>query len=70
MRKLFIAVISIFMVLAAADTAVLDNSKITGYKITGETENYLELNFNVGSINYSDISTEKGAFTSVTIDGG
>ncbi|MDD4205641.1 MAG: C25 family peptidase propeptide domain-containing protein, partial [Candidatus Delongbacteria bacterium] len=70
MRKLFIAVISIFMVLTAANVAVLDNSKVTGYKITGETENYLELNFNVGSINYSDISTEKGAFTSVTIDGG
>nr|HXK50455.1 C25 family cysteine peptidase [Clostridiales bacterium] len=70
MRRLFIAVISIFMVLAAADTAVLDNSKVTGYRITGDTETYLDLNFNVGSINYSDISTEKGAFTSVTIDGG
>jgi len=70
MRRLFIAVMSIFMVLTAADTAVLDNSKITGYKITGETENYLDLDFNVGSINYSDISTEKGAFTSITIDGG
>lgn len=70
MRKLFIAVISIFMVLSAADTAVLDNSKITGYKITGETENYLELNFGLKDISYNDVSTEKGNFTRIGIESG
>ncbi len=70
MRKIMTAVLTVIMLLSAAEKAVLDNSKVTGYKITGETESYLEMNFNLKDINYTDIETEKGAFTTVTIDNG
>ncbi len=65
-----IAVLTVIMLLSAADKAVLDNSKVTGYKITGETESYLEINFDIGEINYADVVTEKGMFSSLSIEKG
>jgi len=70
MKKLVVLLLAAAVSLAAANKAVLDNSKVTGYKISSETENYLELSFNVKDINYADITTEKGVFTSVTIENG
>jgi hypothetical protein len=70
MKKLLALLIVAAISLSAANKAVLDNSKVTGYKITGDTESYLELNFNFRDINYTDVTTEKGVFTSVTIDEG
>jgi len=70
MKKLVVLLLAAAVSLVAANKAVLDNSKVTGYNITGESENYLELGFNIKDINYADVTTEKGVFTSVTIDNG
>jgi len=70
MKKLLVGLLAAVLLLSASNKAVLDNSKVTGYNIAGETENYLELGFNVRDINYSDVTTEKGVFTSVNIDEG
>ncbi|HQP70863.1 MAG TPA: C25 family cysteine peptidase, partial [Clostridiales bacterium] len=68
MKKLVVLLFAAVLSLTAANKAVLDNSKVTGYKITGETDNYLDLNFNVGDISYGDVNTEKGVFTSIQIE--
>ncbi|HAQ62002.1 TPA: hypothetical protein DCR49_08425, partial [Candidatus Delongbacteria bacterium] len=70
MKKLLVGLLAAVLLLSASNKAVLDNSKVTGYNIAGESENYLELGFSVRDINYSDVTTEKGVFTSVTIDEG
>ncbi|OGE84806.1 MAG: hypothetical protein A2Y39_02845, partial [Candidatus Delongbacteria bacterium GWF2_40_14] len=70
MKKLVVLLLAAAVSLFAANKAVLDNSKVTGYNIAGESENYLELGFSVRDINYADVTTEKGVFTSVTIDEG
>jgi len=63
---LMVSVFSLF----SANKALLDGSKVTGYRIQSNTDSYLDINFNVKDINFEDITTEKGIFTSVSIDKG
>ncbi|MCK5759788.1 MAG: choice-of-anchor D domain-containing protein, partial [Candidatus Delongbacteria bacterium] len=56
--------------LFSANNAVLDASKVTGYRIQSDTDSYLDIEFDVKDISFSDVSTEKGIFTSVSVDGG
>ncbi len=70
MRKFITIMFAVTLSLWSADKAVLDASKITGYKITGESDSYLELSFNLKDIACSDVSTDKGIFTRIGIDNG
>lgn len=70
MRKFYAMILAIVFVLTAANVAVLDNSKVTGYRITGESENYLEIDFNLKELAHSEIQTEKGVFTQLGIEQG
>ncbi|MCK4980799.1 MAG: hypothetical protein KAS62_10410, partial [Candidatus Delongbacteria bacterium] len=71
MKRKMIASILVFMLsLFSANTSVLDESKVTGYKIQSDTDSYLDLEFNVKDIHFNNLSTEKGTFTSVTIEKG
>ncbi len=71
MKKYAISLILIMILsLFSVDNVVLDASKVTGYSIDSDTDSYLDVDFNVRNINFSNISTEKGVFTSVTIDNG
>ena len=70
MRKFYAMILTLVFILTAANVAVLENSKTTGYKIAGETESYLELNFDLKEISYADVSTEKGVFTQIGIESG
>ncbi|MDA3886066.1 MAG: C25 family cysteine peptidase [Candidatus Delongbacteria bacterium] len=70
MRKLLIVLMVIAMTVFAANNAILDASKITGYKIQSDTDSYLDIDFTIKDINISEVITEKGVFSSVTIDNG
>jgi hypothetical protein len=70
MRKFYATILAMVFMLTAANVAVLDNSKVTGYTISGETSDYLDMNFNMKDISYEDVSTEKGAFTQIGIESG
>ena len=70
MRKLTVFVLVMVISLFATSNSILDASKITGYRINSDTDSYLDIEFDVKDINFGDITTEKGVFTSVTIDGG
>ncbi|MCK5760563.1 MAG: DUF1573 domain-containing protein, partial [Candidatus Delongbacteria bacterium] len=70
MRKLTIFALVIVMSLFATSNSILDASKVTGYRINADTDSYLDIEFDVKDINFSDITTEKGMFSSVSIDGG
>ncbi|NOR44297.1 MAG: hypothetical protein GQ534_01830, partial [Candidatus Delongbacteria bacterium] len=69
--RVFLLMLLVFTLsLFSANTALLDGSKETGYKIQFDTDSYLDINFNVKDINFEDIVTEKGEFTSISIDNG
>jgi hypothetical protein len=70
MKKFYSTILALVFILTAANVAVLDDSKVTGYRITGDSENYLEVDFSVGELTYSDIDTEKGVFTKLEIENG
>ncbi|NOR45075.1 MAG: hypothetical protein GQ534_05755, partial [Candidatus Delongbacteria bacterium] len=70
MRKLTIFVLVMIVSLFGTSNSILDASKVTGYRINSDTDSYIDIEFNVKDINIRDISTEKGMFTSVTIDKG
>ena len=70
MRKFYSVILALAMLLTAANVAVLDNSKTTGYKISGDTESYLEIGFSVKDINFTDVTSVKGMFTSISIEKG
>ena len=70
MRKLTVFVLVMIVSLFATSSSILDASKVTGYRINADTDSYLDIEFDVKDINFSDISTEKGVFSSITVDGG
>jgi hypothetical protein len=70
MKKLYAMILAIVMVLTAANVAVLDNSKVTGYNIRNNAENYLEIGFSVSGLTYEEKQTEKGIFTELRIEDG
>ncbi|MCK5761123.1 MAG: hypothetical protein KAH33_07505, partial [Candidatus Delongbacteria bacterium] len=69
--RVFLLMLLVFTFsLFSANNALLNKSNETGYKIQFDTDNYLDISFNVKDINFEDISTEKGMFTSISIDNG
>ncbi|MCK5760674.1 MAG: hypothetical protein KAH33_05230, partial [Candidatus Delongbacteria bacterium] len=69
--RVFLLMLTVFVFsLFSANKALLDGSNDTGYKIQFNTDSYLDINFNVKDINFDGVSTEKGMFTSITIDKG
>ncbi|MCK4980436.1 MAG: hypothetical protein KAS62_08570, partial [Candidatus Delongbacteria bacterium] len=70
MRVFLLMLMVTTLSLFSADKALLDASKVTGYKVQTNVDSYLDVSFTVKDINFDDISTEKGIFTSVTIDNG
>ena len=70
MKKVVIMLMVVVFSLFSASKALIDGSKTSGYQINSDTDSYIDLQFNVKDINYSDIETEKGVFSSVTIDNG
>jgi hypothetical protein len=48
----------------------LDNSKVTGYDIRSNSENYLEVVLSVDKIGFEEVETEKGTFTRLKIENG
>ncbi|RLC46098.1 MAG: hypothetical protein DRI23_12760, partial [Candidatus Cloacimonadota bacterium] len=70
MRKVLIMLMILAVSLFPANKVSLDASTVTGYSIKADTGNYLDIGFTVKDINISEVSTEKGTFSSITIDNG
>ena len=70
MRKYYAMILALVFILTAANVAVLDNSKATGYNIRSSSGDLLEMVFRVGRIGYQDIETERGMFTKLSIENG
>jgi hypothetical protein len=69
-RVLFIAILIMTVLLFSANKAILDELKMTGYEIQSHTNEHVEIIFNVKDINFRDVSTEKGIFTSLSVGKG
>ncbi|MFA6736842.1 MAG: C25 family cysteine peptidase, partial [Saccharofermentanales bacterium] len=70
MKKFYTMVLAMAFILSAANVAVLDNSKTTGYQISDSADEYLEVGFSIGSIIHNEINTEKGVFSKLEIEKG
>ena len=71
MKKTAISMILIMVIsLLSANKVILDESKTTGAKIQSDTGSYLEIEFNVKDVDFSNVSTEKRIFTSLNIGKG
>ncbi|MDY0018087.1 MAG: C25 family cysteine peptidase [Candidatus Delongbacteria bacterium] len=70
MRNYHALILAFVIMLSAANVAVLDDSKATGYNIRENADEYLEVSFSLSKLMYEEIETERGTFTKLEIERG